>query len=213
MAIRRVLFYGFGWLGAAALAVLLAWQGVARVGTGITDRAPRPLSAEDARAALGAVPGAPAAGVPGPAPAAEPSPGPAPGGDNSGVATATTTTRPRPAVTPPSTRPPVSTPPSTRPAAPAPSSPAAPAAGSVVRTYNLVGGSATLRFDPSGTVTVVWADPSPGYRVEVDNRSDGGVRIRFDGSSHRSEVEAWWDNGPQDRVDESGSGGGGSGSH
>jgi len=213
MAIRRVLFYGFGWLGAAALAVLLAWQGVARVGTGITDRAPRPLSAEDAREALGAMPGVPATGAPGRTPGTEASP--APGGDKSGVAPTTTTTRPRPAVTPPSTRPPVSTPPSTRPAAPAPSSPPTSTAGSVVRTYNLVGGSATLRFDPSGTVTVVWADPNPGYRVEVDNRSDGGVRIRFDGSSHRSELEAWWDNGPQDRIDESGGGdgGGGSGSH
>jgi len=206
MAIRRVLFYGFGWLAAAALAVLLAWQGVARVGTGITDRHPRPLSTGEAREALGTVP---ATTLSGPAPAAEPSPGPAPGGDNSGAGGTTTTTRSNPPVTPPSTRPPLSTPPSTRPAAPAPNSPPAPPSRSVVRTYNLVGGSATLRFDPSGTVTVVWADPNPGFRVEVDNRSDGGVRIRYDSSSHRSELEAWWDNGPQDRVDESGSGGGG----
>jgi len=80
----------------------------------------------------------------------------------------------------------------------------------VVRTYNLVGGSATLRFEP-GKVTVVWANPNPGFRAEIDDRDGGGVRVRFDGDSHRSQVEAWWDGGPQDRVEESGSGGGGSG--
>jgi hypothetical protein len=57
----------------------------------------------------------------------------------------------------------------------------------------------------------VWANPNPGYRAEIDDRSDGGVRVRFDGSSHRSELEAWWDGGPQDRVEEQGGDGGGSG--
>lgn len=210
MAIRRVLLYGLGWVAAAAVAVLLAWQGVSRVGTGITDRHPRPLSADEARAVLGTVPAAP-----GPEPAPEPSPGPAPASGTSGGGATTTTTRPRPtATTTVTTRPPVSTPPSSAAPNPPPSPGPAPAptAGSVVRTYNLIGGSATLRFDPSGKVTVVWADPNPGYQVEVDNRSDGGVRVRFESSSHRSQVEAWWDNGPQDRVEESGSGGGGGGS-
>jgi hypothetical protein len=77
----------------------------------------------------------------------------------------------------------------------------------VVRTYNLVGGSATLRFEP-GKVTVVWANPNPGFRADVDDRDGGGVRVRFDGESQRSQVEAWWDGGPQDRVEEDGGGGG-----
>jgi hypothetical protein len=93
--------------------------------------------------------------------------------------------------------------PTTRPASPAP----APAPGEV-RTYNLVGGSVTLRFQPSG-VTVVWANPNSGFQAEVDDRDGGGVRVRFDGGSHRSELEAWWDAGPRDRVDESGGDGGG----
>jgi hypothetical protein len=77
-----------------------------------------------------------------------------------------------------------------------------------VRTYNLVGGSATLRFEPSGKVTVVWANPNPGFRVEVDDRDGGGVRIRFDGEDHRSQLEAWWDGQPRDRIEEQGDGGG-----
>ena len=92
------------------------------------------------------------------------------------------------------------------PTSPATTSPTAPAStpttsAGVVRTYNLVGGSATLRFDP-GKVTVVWANPNPGFRADIDDRDGGGVRVRFDGDSGRSQVEAWWDGGPQDRVEE-----------
>ena len=80
----------------------------------------------------------------------------------------------------------------------------------MTRTYNLVGGSATLRFTPSG-VSVVLADPKPGFSADVDD--DGGrVRIRFESDSHRSQVEGWWDGGPRDEVredgDEDGHGGG-----
>ena len=210
---RRVVLYGMGWVVAAVAAVLLAWLGVNRVGTGITDRHARPLTADEARAALGTVPGA---GGSRPAPG----PGPSPGGNAGGGAT-TTTAPPRPTPTtaprPPATTP--SSPPTTRPSAPATPAPnpsptptPTPTTSGAVRTYNLIGGSATLRFDPSGKVTVVWANPNPGYRVEVDDRSDGGVRVRFDGNSHRSQVEAWWDTGPHDQVEESGGGGGGSGS-
>jgi len=210
MTIRRVLLYGLGWVAAAAVAVVLAWQGVDRVGSGITDRHARPLTADEARAALGAAPG-PA----GPQPSPAPSDG-STAGSGPGVGATTTTTRGRPTTTPSTRQTPTTTRPSLAPPPPTPPQTGNPTttttAAGVVRTYNLVGGSATLRFDPSGKVTVVWADPNPGYRVEVDNRSDGGVRIRFDGSSHRSELEAWWDGGPQDHTEESGGGGdGGSG--
>jgi hypothetical protein len=201
---RRVALYGIGWVAAAAIAVLLAWQGVGLVGRNVTDTHAKALTADEARAALGAGTGPTDTG---PASAAPPDGG----GPSAGTASSTTTTsRPRTTATT-EARPPTSNPTSpttTRP--PAPSTTPTTSAG-VVRTYNLVGGSATLRFEP-GKVTVVWANPNPGFRAEIDARDGGGVRVRFDGDSRRSEVEAWWDGGPQDRVEESGSGGGGGGS-
>ena len=38
---RRAVLYGFGWLATAAVAVLLAWQGVGLVGRNVTDTHPR----------------------------------------------------------------------------------------------------------------------------------------------------------------------------
>ena len=204
---RRAALYGIGWVAAATVAVLLAWQGVGLVGRNVTDPHPRALTADQARAALEASGTGPAAGPPD---TGSPTTSP-PGGGNpsAGAGSTTTTSRPRSTATT-TPRPPATSPtatPTTRPAAP--STTPTTTAG-VVRTYNLIGGSATLRFEP-GKVTVVWANPNPGFRAEIDDRSDGGVRVRFDGASHRSEVEAWWDGGPQDRVEDGGGGGGGSG--
>jgi hypothetical protein len=187
---RRVALYGIGWLAAAAVAVLLAWQGVARVGTDVTNRHPRALTADEARQALARTGDT------------------APAGGNPAPPTSTTSTAPPPAATTVSTRPP--SPPTTAttsPAAPPPRPSPPPAPAVVTRTYNLVGGSATLRFAPSG-VSVVWANPSSGFRAEVEDGSDGGVRVRFESDSHRSEVEGWWDGGPRDRVREESDGGG-----
>jgi hypothetical protein len=203
---RRVVLYGLGWLAAATVAVLLAWQGVQRVGTSVTGSHPRALSADEARETLAAEAATTTTAGDQPAP----------------VATATTTAGPAATATTRSTtsRPSASSTSTTRPAGPAATGPtttqatstastsAPPAATGVVRTYNLVGGSATLRFEPSGKVTVVWANPNPGYRVEVDDRDGGGVRIRFDGEDHRSELEAWWDGQPRERIEEQGDGGG-----
>jgi hypothetical protein len=86
--------------------------------------------------------------------------------------------------------------------------PTPPAPAGETRTYNLAGGSVALRYSPSG-VSVLWANPSPGFQVEVDDSHDNGVRVRFDGNSRRSQVEGWWDGGPRDQVDD----GGGSGGH
>ena len=76
------------------------------------------------------------------------------------------------------------------------------------RSYALTGGSAALRFAPSG-VTVVFATPNPGYQVRSEPTDGGGWRVEFDGDDGRSRVEGWWDGGPQDRVDDDGSGGSG----
>ena len=209
---RRLALYGIGWLAAATLAVLLAWQGVGRVGTSVTDRHAAPLTAEQARQQLERTT---ATGVGEPGAPATPAPAPGGGGGGGGpAATGTTaTTTPRVGTTPTTPRP--QTTPSTSatnapgptPISPSPTSP--PAGATETRTYNLVGGSATLRFSPSG-VSVVLADPKPGFAADVDEGSDGRVRVRFESDSHRSQVEAWWDGAPRDEVREEGDEGGGS---
>lgn len=111
-------------------------------------------------------------------------------------ATSTTT-----APTPTSRRSATST---TAPDAPGPTTttaaPSTTAAGET-RTYNLVGGTVALRFSPSG-VTVVFANPANGFDVEVEPEQANGVKVEFESGAHRSRVEAWWDGGPQDRVEE-----------
>jgi hypothetical protein len=72
---------------------------------------------------------------------------------------------------------------------------------SETRTYPLRGGTATLRFSPAG-VTVVVANPNPGYSVEVEPTHGNGVEVSFEGDGRRSKVEAWWDGGPREQVDE-----------
>lgn len=210
---RRVALYGVGWLMAAAVAVLLAWQGVERVGANVTNRHPRALTADEARAALAAGEGDTGGDAAPDGSAATPPTSASAPGRNTTTSTArrpgstvTTTTTSRPAGTAPPTSPAPTSPATTQPPAATPTT----TASGVVKTYNLVGGSVTLRFDTSsGKVTVVWANPNPGYRAEVDDRSDGGVRVRFDGTSHRSELEAWWDGQPRDKVTESGDSGDG----
>ena len=206
---RRVVLYGIGWAVSAAVAVLLAWQGVGLVGRNVTDTHPRALTADEAREALGAGT-SPDGGSPDTGPATTTPTGGGGSGGGSGP-TSTTAGRPRPTATTATTAPRPSTSPTspstTRPEA---SAPTPTTAAGIVRTYNLAGGSTALRFEP-GKVTVVWANPNQGFRVEIDDRDGGGVRVRFDGDSRRSEVEAWWDGGPRDRVDDDGGGGGGSG--
>lgn len=197
---RRVALYGIGWVAAAAIAVLLAWQGVGLVGRNVTDNHPRALTADEALQALGDGSTNGSTGGGGSPDSATTSPTGTEGSPAGSSSTSSSTaSRPRPTATTATTRPTAS----------APTSPTT--AGGTVRTYNLVGGSTAVRFDPSGAVTVVWANPNPGFRADIDDRDGGGVRVRFDGDSGRSEVEAWWDGGPQDRVEEQGSGEGGSG--
>jgi hypothetical protein len=76
-----------------------------------------------------------------------------------------------------------------------------PASPNVLRSYELVGGDATLRFSASGVLVVV-ATPAPGFSVEIDDAHDGGARVEFEGEDHTSRLDAWWDGGPQDEVRE-----------
>jgi cytoskeletal protein RodZ len=79
-------------------------------------------------------------------------------------------------------------------------SPGEPSGPTETRTYQLVGGTATLRFQPAG-VTVVSATPNPGFAVEVEPQGNG-VEVSFRSGSHRSKVEAQWSAGPHDEVEE-----------
>ncbi len=114
--------------------------------------------------------------------------------------------------TPPTTRsePSSTVPPTTSSTAPSTAITTVPDPAPVTRSYDLTGGSAALRFSPSG-VRVVFARPKPGYRVRSEPSDDGGWRIDFDGDAGRSRVEGWWDGGPQERVDDDGESGSGSG--
>jgi hypothetical protein len=51
-------------------------------------------------------------------------------------------------------------------------------------------------------VEVLFANPAPGFTVEIEPGNDNGVKVEFDSDSHTSRVDAWWDGGPADRVRE-----------
>lgn len=82
----------------------------------------------------------------------------------------------------------------------APPPPTTAAAGET-RTYALVGGTATLRFEPTG-VTVLAATPNPGFSVHAEPEHLNGVKVEFESEGHESQVTGWWDGGPRDEVRE-----------
>lgn len=185
---------------AAAVALAVAWQGVGVVANQVTEDRPAALSAAEVRDRLeetttsttsttstttssSSAPGeattsTAGAAVPGTqgAPTSVPSGGPAPTSTSPPATTATTA-----------------------PADPGTTTTTAPAGET--RTYNLVGGSVSLRFSPSG-VTVVLANPNPGFDVSQQPEQGNGVKVEFRSDTHRSRVDGWWDGGPQDRVRE-----------
>ena len=171
------------WFLAGAGAVTLASAGVGVVSDQLTDGSrPAPLSAEQVRQRLAAQT---------PTTTAVTSTTSTPAGPSTtaaiGVGGTTTTVAP-----------PASTPSTPTTAAPTPSS---------TKTYDLVGGTVTLRFSAQGVVVLV-ATPAPGFSVDVSDAHSGGVRVEFESDDHRSRVDGWWDGGPRDEVREEGDGGG-----
>lgn len=61
-----------------------------------------------------------------------------------------------------------------------------------------------MRFENGGAY-LLWATPNSGYSVETNN-SGGEVEVRFDNGRHESRLHAWWDNGPQQEIEERSSG-------
>ncbi len=170
-----------GWVLAAVAGLGLASWGVALVGRSVTDRRPAPLTAAqvDARLTdLSTTTTAP--------PTTDTT------GDTSTTTSTTTTTTVSTTVAPGG---------ATTTVPGQDQSPTTTASPTVTRAYPVQGGSVTLRFEP-GRVSVVVANPAPGFDVEVEPDHDNGVRVEFESDYHRSRVVAWWDGGPQDVVTE-----------
>jgi cytoskeletal protein RodZ len=70
------------------------------------------------------------------------------------------------------------------------------------RTYELVGGSVGVRFE-NGEAHLLWATPNSGFNVDASG-SDSNVDVRFESlnGSHESRLKAYWDNGPQQEIEE-----------
>lgn len=198
---RRVVLGAAAWVAGAAAATALTWAGVGVIGARVADTRPLPVG----RTTLG--PATPTTGPPPVRAAATPTtmtPGSGP----------TTTVSPPPRGALPSrpesnagatvTTAPTTGPPSPPPTTPGPGTPTTQAppttTTAVTRTYGLIGGSAAVRFAPSGA-TLLWATPNEGFTVEVEPEGNG-VTVTFERPDHRSRLEAWWDGGPRDRIRE-----------
>ncbi len=191
----RAVLYTAAWVVAAVASALVASQGVALVGRQVTDRRPAPLSTTEIEDELAALEQAKAS-------------------TTTAAVTASTSTSSTTSIVPTSTE---ATVPSTRPpssgrssttavTSPGSSSTSAPPARTATkaaetRTYNLEGGTVSLRFTSSG-VTVVFANPAAGFDVEVEPEHVNGVKVEFESETHRSRVDGWWEGGPVDRIRE-----------
>ena len=68
------------------------------------------------------------------------------------------------------------------------------------KTFTLTGGTTAIRFSPSYT-KVLWATPNPGYEVRIEPEPPG-IKVEFRSESHRSRIDAWWDDGPRHEIRE-----------
>lgn len=198
---RPGLLLGGGWALATAVAVAVAVQGVGFVGREVTDRRPPALSVEDVRAALRD--GEPPAGSTATSTTTSSTSTTIVGDGPSEPATAAA--RPASGSRSPSGSGAASGGSGATPAAPSGGSggtgTTSPAPSSTTRTYTLVGGSASVRFEP-GKVTVLWATPNSGYEVDVETYAPDRVEVRFRSETHESELTAWWDGGARDAIEE-----------
>jgi hypothetical protein len=81
------------------------------------------------------------------------------------------------------------------------SSSSPPASSPEDRTYQLVGGSVGVRFE-NGAAHLLWATPKTGFSVESSGPGSQ-VDVRFRSDSHQSRLRAFWENGPQQEIEES----------
>ena len=185
---------------ATAVAVAVAVQGVGFVGREVTDQRPAALSVDEVQAALrdgsGDLDATPTTSSSTTTISAAPESGG--GGPSTTVAPAPSGSR-----TPAGTSSPGAGSPSggsTSGTGGGGSTPTT-ASSSTTRTYTLVGGSASIRYEP-GNVTVLWATPNSGFEVDVETYAADRVEVQFRSDTHESKVTAWWDSGPRDEIDE-----------
>jgi hypothetical protein len=69
-----------------------------------------------------------------------------------------------------------------------------------VQTFELLGGTATVRFSPTA-VEVLSAVPAPGFTAKVEPEGQG-TRVEFESAGHRSRLDAWWAGQPRHEIDE-----------
>lgn len=77
------------------------------------------------------------------------------------------------------------------------------AAAPVTRTYDLVGGTVSVRFSGGDTVELLFATPADGFDVEIDDAGPAEVRVEFESDDHRSRLRARWSGGqPTEEIRE-----------
>jgi hypothetical protein len=180
------------WCAATALAAGVVWIGVRGIGDAARSETALVLSPTASATAGG--PSTTVAGVStAPAPTAPVPPTTAPPTDPPPIAPS----RPAPAPTAPPAA--GSAPPATAPVTVPPTVP--PDTVATTQTFALVGGSVTVRFLATA-VEVVLATPNPGFRPEVDQRGATAIRVEFESPSHRSRLDAAWNDGPDFQIRE-----------
>jgi hypothetical protein len=210
-AMRRMFTLSVAWLAAAVVAAVVAWQGVRLVGDQVTDDRDGMLTAAEIDAALANAGGGGGIPIP-PTTTTQPSTSDAPpattaaeagaGGTGSGTTLGQSTTPSRGTA-------PATGSNGTSGSGGQPSPAPAPAPAAVVRNYSVAGGTASISFSPS-EVKVLWARPATGWTVKTEPEGTG-VRVEFESGNARSRIDAWWADGPQDRVEDNGGSGGSSG--
>lgn len=217
-----------GWAVATMLALVLGLQGIRSVSNSVTNTRPAPLSPASVKAAVqrtGALASTsastesdtPADSTQGQSSASSgaergtagvstddrtggptPPPGPASSGDTSGELPASSSNPSGPGGDDGSSS-------SQENEGASSSSSSASSAAPQDKTYQLIGGSVGIRFE-DGAAHLLWATPNSGFSVETSN--DGGtVDVRFRSDDHESRLRAYWDNGPQQQIEENNDGG------
>lgn len=222
---RRTVVVTTAWITATVLAVSLAFAGVNAVADRVLDPEPSPLigsAALDDDPSDSPSPDDSPEDVPSPDDtpsdtASEPDDEPtasASGTSASPTSSPRATASPRPASSPsdddsePDDEPTPSPTPSATPSAtssptPSPTSTST-SVSSQTRTYRLVGGTVTVRFS-SSEVRVVSATPNEGFSLhEIEQPAPTVIDLEFRAhdDSHRSKLDAWWQDGPRERIRE-----------
>ena len=68
------------------------------------------------------------------------------------------------------------------------------------RTFTLEGGTVRVRY-ANGAAQFLWATVNDGFTEETKSTSPQ-VDVRFQSETHESRLNAWWQDGPQFKIEE-----------